>query len=224
MKIKNLFLMIIVTCFVLSMNLEAGKKESKANSINIVNKPNKTDAFQLHLQFDLPVVPKGAHIDQVFLILDQKFEAPVIADTSRRNSARDTMDVPRGLVNKHNQTILLSVFGFSEGQLPTSDWVDGNAFRNAVIGSGSLLPRYVIQHERKGGRWKDEAVKLSVTQFIREAIKKGSQIADFVVSGSGENSEDLNASNVEIQKDLLKGRLEVYFTEPTVLPHPMGKQ
>lgn len=213
-KTASLSIIISLLVSVLSM---AGLKEAKDSPVIRVDRPNGKGEFQLLVHVRIPDLPENAHIDHAFLILDQEFEMPVIADTSRLRSARDTMEVPRGLRNKGHEPLMLSVHGL-EGGAGGANWMDQEALDQARLHTSPLYPVSTIQAERKENRWSTEAIKFIVTPFVREKAKKKNPNVKFIITGTRQNDEVLTPPNVEVDVSNLRGRLTIYYTEPPVLP------
>lgn len=219
MNNKTTFAVILVALMLVPLYSEAGKKEVKGGPVIRAEKPNGNGAFQLRIRYRLPELPDNAHLDYAFLIIDQKFELPVVVDTSRGGRVRDTLEVPRGLANKGRSPIFLSVFGLDEVIANSSPpWFDGSKQKNLQTTIATLPPVGVIQQERKSGRWANEAVKVSVTQFVRSQPKRGDPTVEFIITGEESGQSDLHPSKVDVDAANLSGRLVIYYTEPPVLP------
>ncbi|MFH0989184.1 MAG: hypothetical protein V1799_04110 [bacterium] len=224
MKILKYTLIILLGLALQVGIISAEVKEVKSSPVTRIGKPAGDGEYQLRVKFRIPEIPDNAHIDNVFLILDQQFEMPVKKDTSRM-LVRDTLEVPKGLLNKSHTPVLLSVLGFDEKSVPQSgSWLDIHSSKNAILHTAMLHPVDVVQQERAKGKRKDEAVIFSVTQFVRDQSRKKSQNVEFIIVGEKEGRDVLNQSKVEVDVSKLSGRLVIYYTEKsTSLPEKKSK-
>ena len=217
---------IITSCFLSCLlllpfpsSVHSGVKEIKGNSVGKVAKPDGSGGFQLRVRFAVPDLPENAHIDQAFFILDQKFEMPVITDTLWLKLNRDTMEVPVGFRNKGRDPLQLSLVCLDESrQARFPDWIDARQLEERKPIETFLVPGERIQLERKEGRWKNEAIRVPVTDFVRDQSSQKGRSMEFSLGGGAGNEGALRPSDVHLEMQNISARLVIFYTEPLVYP------
>lgn len=194
-------------------------KEIKGTSVGKVAKPDGSGEFQLRVRFAVPDLPENAHIDQAFFILDQKFEMPVITDTLWLKLNRDTMEVPVGFRNKGRAPVPLSLVCLDESrQARFPDWIDARQLEEQKPIETFLVPGGHIQLEREEGRWKDEAIRVPVTEFVRGQSKQNGRFMEFSLGGGAKSEGALRPSDVHLEMQNISAKLIIFYTEPLVYP------
>lgn len=219
---KKAALILLVYCCAIewsSNRLLADVIEVKGGPIAKTEKAGLVGHFQLKFQFELPETPTNANIDLVMLVIDQDFEMPVVESVRDKGPALDTTEVPKGFVNRAQKTVRLAVYGYDAKSGKTPVWVEKKESDPNLAGIGNLVPFPQVQVERKAGRWRNEAVALSVTDFVRQ-ISKGSRQIEFVVGGEGNSEKGISSSLVDFDATKVSAKLLIYYTVPPESPHP----
>jgi hypothetical protein len=212
---------LIVVLLILSVpsSSQSGVKEVKGLSIRRLIKPGSDGEFQLRIRFTVPDLPENAHVDHAYFIVDQKFEMPVITDTLWLRLGRDTMEVPVGLRTNGKSPILFSLICLDENrQRRYPNWIGTRQMEEQNPIRAFLIPTERIQLERKEGRWKNEALKVAVTDFVKSQASQRGKTLEFVVAGGSGHSEGLRPTQVHLVIQNISARLLIFYTEPLVYP------
>lgn len=201
----TLFLVLLVTT--VSTRTPGQQIEVKSQGIVRVDKAGRAGEFQLSLDFSLPSVPERATITNAVLILDQTFQI------------EGSGEMPKGLTNKTQEPLMLSVYGFSKSSAQAgSEWVSFTSNRSARVSSRTLIPSQAIQEERKAKRWEKQAIEFSVADFVRKQVKQQSSSVVFVVTKAGSGDQGVKTNDVECDVTKLTGRLVISYVQEPQLP------
>lgn len=214
MKARNNIL-ILLLLFVSFNRLGAGEKVVKSAEMKKVartDKSDQSDQSQIQVRFTLPTLPENVHITHALLVFDQTFGADA-----------DGKPLPRGLVNKTSDDIQLSVFSVSGGATGYGKWLDVSSTTTRRLTDEPLLPNDVIQSAKSNGRWKDEAIRFDVTEYVRNEMKIGISDLFFAVGGDANNLRALESAKVEANLENISVQLVIYYFEQPVFPQHMRK-